>query len=264
MNIKQFHRSNAQSSYSTLVARFTRTMIEQYSSANWSGLRTPSFGPPSPARSQDWLPNRSFEQNEIRSRNAMLSDGARHPEASGRNPSSSSGVDYTHPHTPDRFESDSERLALSHVGDLGDVSSVGQGHTAESSSRSRRVDFIRGVASGGRSHTGESPDDRPSLHFFSPSTLVASELIGKGGFGRVYRGRHAESGQVLAMKLIPRFGASSRVSDSVLRERDIGQCISEAKAKVGGQVSRGLSGLAHLLGAFLAPECIVLVTVSGL
>ncbi|CCA75945.1 hypothetical protein PIIN_09941 [Serendipita indica DSM 11827] len=134
-------------------------------------------------------------------------------------------------------------------------------HASNGSSRNGRVGFIRGVASGGRAHTGQAADDRPPPRKLSMESLAAAELIGRGGFGHVYRGRHTDTGKVLAIKLIPRSDKAQRVKDSLWREREVGVCISEAKARVGGQAgSSAILGLLHLLGAFLTPECIVLVT----
>ncbi|CAG7853275.1 SubName: Full=Uncharacterized protein {ECO:0000313/EMBL:CCA75869.1} [Serendipita indica DSM 11827] len=230
-------------------------MSERHSSTNWTGRQTTSVYPES-TRSQEWSPRGASEQTE--GKHAELAD-SRHSGARDPTPSSSPDVEYTHPPTPDLFESDSESPVFSHLEDMGAMSN--DDHASNGSSRNGRVGFIRGVASGGRAHTGQAADDRPPPRKLSMESLAAAELIGRGGFGHVYRGRHTDTGKVLAIKLIPRSDKAQRVKDSLWREREVGVCISEAKARVGGQAgSSAILGLLHLLGAFLTPECIVLVT----
>lgn len=47
------------------------------------------------------------------------------------------------------------------------------------------------------------------------------EVIGEGSFGRVYKGRRKFSGQVVALKFIPKVGRSEKDLRSLKREIDI-------------------------------------------
>ncbi|CCA70894.1 hypothetical protein PIIN_04830 [Serendipita indica DSM 11827] len=234
-------------------------MSEQYPSTHWVGRQTPSLDPAA-SSSQEWSLRGDREHLERENARAIY---PRYSWARGTTPFSPHGAEYTPAPNADFFESDSRIPALSRE-DKGatndDNKHYAEHYTFGCSSGTGRSGSLRGVSSDGPTRTVTRQGAGAYLSKnFSLDSLLVSDMIGEGGYGRIYQGRHVGSGRVLAIKLIPRSSTTDRVKDSIVRERDVGKCISDAKVRVGAQAGcPKILGLLHLLGALVAPECVVL------
>lgn len=239
-------------------------MSEQYPSTHWVGRQTPSLDPAA-SSSQEWSLRGDREHLERENARAIY---PRYSWARGTTPFSPHGAEYTPAPNADFFESDSRIPALSRE-DKGatndDNKHYAEHYTFGCLSGTGRSGSLRGVSSDGPTRTVTRQGAGAYLSKnFSLDSLLVSDMIGEGGYGRIYQGRHVGSGRVLAIKLIPRSSTTDRVKDSIVRERDVGKCISDAKVRVGAQAGcPKILGLLHLLGALVAPECVVLAMVRG-